>query len=168
MRSVAFIVNPRSGTRRRQAAWARTGEVGGLLPGCETSLYATRCAGDAYRQAKRCVDAGCDVVVAVGGDGTVNEVARALMHTPAALAIIPAGSGNGLARHLKIPMNARKALDLINRFRVQPVDAARINDRFFFCTAGVGFDALVGARFNASETRGLANYVRFAASAFRR
>ncbi|MDR1681380.1 MAG: diacylglycerol kinase family lipid kinase [Prevotellaceae bacterium] len=168
MRKIAFIMNPVSGTGSKRTLWKHIGEAFGLLPDYETLLYTTQYAGDGYRQAKRYAEAGYDAVVAIGGDGTINEVARALMHTPTALGIVPTGSGNGLARHLKIPMNTKKAIRRIKRFRVQPVDAARINDKIFFCTAGIGFDALVGHLFNTSKRRGLSKYIQYSTSAFLR
>ncbi|MDR0729470.1 MAG: diacylglycerol kinase family lipid kinase [Prevotellaceae bacterium] len=166
MRKIAFIMNPLSGTKNKRALWKHIGEAFGLLPDYETLLYTTQYAGDGYQQAKRYAEAGYNVVVAIGGDGTINEIARALIHTPTALGIVPIGSGNGLARHLKIPMNCKKALDIIKRFRAQPVDAARINNKTFFCTAGIGFDALVGHLFNTSKTRGLSKYIKHSTAAF--
>lgn len=99
-------------------------------------------------------------MVAVGGDGTVNEVARAVAgKKDLILGIIPAGSGNGLARHLDIPMQVRRAIAIINKPHIAKIDYATMNDIPFFCTCGVGFDALVGNRFAQSEIRGFFTYV---------
>jgi len=100
-----------------------------------------------------------DVVVAVGGDGTVNEVARALTHTQTALGIIPCGSGNGLARHLCIPMDLKQALDIINACNIEAFDYGIINGLPFFCTCGMGFDAFISLKFAESGKRGPITYV---------
>lgn len=101
-----------------------------------------------------------DFVVA-GGDGTVNEVASLLMSTPARLGIIPSGSGNGLARDLGLPLNPDKALEVVRKAKVRPIDVGLLNGRPFFCTAGIGFDALCAYDFaNRKHSRGLWNYVK--------
>lgn len=100
-----------------------------------------------------------DVVVAIGGDGTINEVARSLLHTETALGIVPCGSGNGLARHLQIPLEFRRALRLINDGRCVKVDYGLINKRPFFCTCGMGFDAEVSDKFSSSKQRGIQSYI---------
>lgn len=92
--------------------------------------------------------------MAVGGDGTVNEIARAMIHSNAILGIIPKGSGNGLARELHIPMDVKRAIDLIAKGHVTTIDCCRANGQVFFCTCGVGFDAAVSQKF-ANEKRQL-------------
>jgi len=101
-----------------------------------------------------------DIVAAVGGDGTVNEVATALLHSHTALAIVPVGSGNGLARHLKISLNPQKAIRQINLLKTDEIDAAKVNDFFFFNTAGIGFDAEIAFHFNQQKTRGIFKYIQ--------
>jgi diacylglycerol kinase family enzyme len=98
--------------------------------------------------------------VAVGGDGTVNEIAKVLINTPATMGIIPVGSGNGLARHLKIPLQPGRAIQTINNLKYQAIDVGMINHTPFFCTCGVGFDALIGDKFAQCKGRGLSNYVK--------
>ena len=160
MRKIAFIMNPTSGNKNKAAVWKYISEEFGLSPDYETLMYTTRCAGDGYERAKLLAAENYDVVIAIGGDGTINEIARGLMHSKTALGIVPMGSGNGLARHLKIPMNYKKALARIKRFHSQPIDGAIINDRHFFCTAGIGFDALISYLFNTDgRKRGKAKYV---------
>jgi YegS/Rv2252/BmrU family lipid kinase len=159
MARIAFIMNPIAGTRNKEAAWAYIGQVFGLSPDYELTMYTTACADDGYARALQFAREGYDAVVAVGGDGTVNEVARGLLHSNTALGIIPMGSGNGLARHLRLPLNFRKAIEVIRSGNVQPIDAAEINGRTFFCTAGVGFDALIGNLFNQRGKRGMYNYI---------
>jgi YegS/Rv2252/BmrU family lipid kinase len=98
--------------------------------------------------------------IAVGGDGTVNMVARTIMNHDLTLGIIPAGSGNGLARSLGLPMDTEKALDTIIEGKTSVVDSGEANGIPFFCTSGVGFDAHIGNLFAASETRGLKSYIK--------
>ncbi|MEY2793089.1 MAG: Diacylglycerol kinase, partial [Bacteroidota bacterium] len=100
-------------------------------------------------------------IIVVGGDGTINEVARQLINSNIPLGIVPMGSGNGLARHLGIPMNFKKALDLaLHTEESQVIDVAYFNDKPFFCTAGIGFDAIVAFDFSKARGRGLFNYVK--------
>lgn len=122
-------------------------------------ILLTERAGHACELASNAKDAGIDVVVAVGGDGTVNEVARSIVHSNTALGIIPCGSGNGLARHLMLPMNARKSIEIINRYEVHDLDYGIINGYPFFCTCGMGFDAYVSMKFAESGKRGPITYV---------
>ena len=118
----------------------------------------TERAGHASELAAEARDAGVDAVVAVGGDGTVNEVARSLVHSQTALGIIPCGSGNGLARHLMLPMNVRKSIEIINRFEIHDLDYGLINEIPFFCTCGMGFDAFISMKFAMSGKRGPITY----------
>lgn len=104
--------------------------------------------------------------IAVGGDGTINETGKALIGTKGVLGILPVGSGNGLARHLKIPLNTKKAIQLINNHNIVRIDHGKINDIMFFCTCGVGFDASIGKKFSKAGTRGFKTYVRIAISSF--
>lgn len=109
---------------------------------------------------------GVPVVVAVGGDGSINLVARALVRTKTALGIIPAGSGNGLAHHLKIPVHAIKAIEIINKGKTMLMDSVLLNDKLFFSIAGVGFDALVAREYAKSEMRGFLPYFRIVTSKY--
>lgn len=156
---VLFIVNPISGTRSKNAI---EGEIASVLDlsRFEYEIVRTTHAGHATDLARDAAANGVHIVVAVGGDGTVNEVARAIIHTDTALGIIPCGSGNGLARHLQIPQNVRRALEIINRDTVHCLDYGRINGHPFFCTCGMGFDAFVSQKFAESGKRGLLSYVR--------
>ena len=138
-------------------------KVLGFHPEWEPVFYKTKCVGDACVAAKGFASGGFDVVVAIGGDGTVNEVAEGLINTSSKLAIIPIGSGNGLARHLNIPLNYQRAVDTIFNGNGKFIDAGVINGKVFFCTAGVGFDAVVGDSFNKSGSRGLITYVEYCA-----
>lgn len=156
--TVWFIVNPISGTHGKEGIVRM---IPGLFPEdtFDTEIRYTERAGHAAEIAREAVVRKVDVVVAVGGDGTVNEVAGALVHTSVALGIVPCGSGNGLARHLGLPMNAEGALQVISECNIHCLDYGLINGNPFFCTAGVGFDAFLSDKFNKSGRRGLLSYV---------
>ncbi len=126
----------------------------------DCDVRTTAYAGHAAEIASRAAAEGVDIVVAIGGDGTVNEVARSIVHTPTALGIIPCGSGNGLARHLQIPMNARRAIDIINACTIHCLDYGKINGRPFFCTCGMGFDAFISEKFAKGGKRGPMAYAQ--------
>ena len=117
-------------------------------------------AGHATELARDAAHRNVDVVVAVGGDGTMNEIAKALINSQTILGILPMGSGNGLARHLGIPMSGGLAIDRIFRGQTTRIDAGVVNNMPFFCTAGFGFDAFVADRFARQPTRGLATYIQ--------
>ena len=119
----------------------------------------TEYAGHAAAIAAEARDNHIDVVVAIGGDGTVNEVARSLVHSETALGIIPCGSGNGLARHLLLPLNVKKAIAVINKCEIHKLDYGVINGHDFFCTCGMGFDAFVSQKFAESGKRGPISYL---------
>lgn len=121
--------------------------------------HATELAGEAVRQ-------GIRRLVIIGGDGTMNETARALLHTQTALGIVPVGSGNGLARHLGLPLDPKKAIDRAINGRPVVIDSGRINDHAFFCTTGMGFDAYVAQEFARQPIRGLSTYIQTAYRAF--
>lgn len=157
-RTITFIVNPISGTKNKQQI---LDQIEDLIDRTRFSfqIKKTEYAGHAAILAHEAVQAGIDMVVAIGGDGTVNEVARSLTHTPTALGIIPCGSGNGLARHLQIPMDSKKAISIINQCHIECLDYGKINGLPFFCTCGVGFDAFVSFKFANAGKRGLLSYL---------
>lgn len=157
-KNIVFILNPISGTQSKD----------GMPRLIERTLdkdkfdYTTRFteyAGHAAEIAKECVKENIDIVVAVGGDGTVNEVARSLVHSSTALGIIPCGSGNGLARHLRIPIDVKRAIELINTCNIEALDYGVINDLPFFCTCGMGFDAFISLKFAEAGKRGPITYI---------
>lgn len=157
-KKAVFIINHISGTSDKAA-------IPGLIDQYldktqfEYEIAVTQYAGHASEIAAKAKDDGVDVVVAIGGDGTVNEVARAIVHSSTALGIIPCGSGNGLARHLLLPLNVRKAIEVINRCEIRQLDYGIINDYPFFCTCGMGFDAFVSMKFAEAGKRGPITYV---------
>ncbi len=122
------------------------------------SIVSSEYAGHASLLAREAKEKGIDIVVAVGGDGTVNEVARAIIHSDTALGIIPCGSGNGLARHLLMPLNVRKSIEVINACEIHQLDFGTINEYPFFCTCGMGFDAFISQKFAEGKQRGIIGY----------
>ena len=155
---ILFIVNPISGTSDKE-------HILSLIPKYldhhrfEWFIRKTEHKGHAAEFSGEAIRDGVDVVVAVGGDGTVNEVARSLVHTDTALGIIPCGSGNGLARHLFIPMNPEGALQVLSDCHIEQIDYGMIDQEPFFCTCGVGFDAFISDRFAKAGRRGLLTYI---------
>ena len=123
-------------------------------------LFVTKAPGHATELAAEAVKDGYSMVVVSGGDGSINEVARALQHTDVPMAIIPTGSGNGLARDLKIPIDVEKAIKLLNTGKEMRIDLGLLNDRIFVNLAGVGFDAFVADAFSRYGKRGFWSYVK--------
>ncbi|MBF1420493.1 YegS/Rv2252/BmrU family lipid kinase [Hoylesella nanceiensis] len=157
-KKIVFIMNPISGTRDKK-------DIPYLIEELldkeqfDYSIRETEYAGHAYEIAKESKEQGIDIVVAVGGDGTVNEVGRALVHSNTALGIIPTGSGNGLARHLLIPMKIKGAIQVLNDCEITDLDYGIINEHPFFCTCGVGFDAFISEKFAEAGKRGPITYL---------
>lgn len=158
MKNIAFIVNPISGTKAKN----RVGKlIRELLDPTQfaPTVVVTEYAGHATQLAQQFATQDYYAVVAVGGDGTVNEVASGLIGTETALGIIPNGSGNGFARHLDISTRMNRAVEMLNSSEPIRVDYGMVNERPFFSTCGVGFDAVVAEKFSETS-RGLKGYVQ--------
>lgn len=153
---IHFILNPNAGTNSRQT---REGIIAKLQAISDSKVWQTERMNHASELTKQAISEGADRIIAIGGDGTINEVASVLLHTSIPLGIIPMGSGNGLARHLDIPLSFNKALDRAINGSMISIDAGKWNDRPFFCTAGIGFDAYVAAHFAKRAKRGFINYI---------
>ena len=157
-RKIVFVYNPISGSHR-------------LIPVVpiierfidkdlyDFSIVSTQYKGHATELAREYAAKGYDAVIAVGGDGTVNEVGCGLIDTDTALGIIPCGSGNGLARHLGIPMDPYKAVKWLDKSVFTEIDYGMMDSQPFFCTCGVGFDAKVSDSFSKSGSRGVLTYL---------
>lgn len=155
---IQFIVNPISGTHGKEFILHLINKY------INRDLYdyticKTEYAGHASELAQKAVSEKIDIVVAIGGDGTINEIGRSLIQTDTAMGIIPCGSGNGLARHLHIPMLPYRAIETINQGFIKDIDYGIIDQHPFFCTCGVGFDAFVSLKFADSGKRGLLTYL---------
>jgi diacylglycerol kinase (ATP) len=162
-RKITFIVNPASGSNR-----SRSQEIPDLIEKhldhliFEWNIVYNSEVGRGICLSREAAEQGIDIVIAVGGDGTVNEVARGLSGTKAVLGIIPSGSGNGLARYLGIPTDLAQAIGVLNSGKSIKIDTVSINESLFLSIAGVGFDALVADKFAQSNRRGFFSYFRIA------
>lgn len=154
-----LIINPISGTGKKDGLDRRVADRLADA-GIAVDTQWTKAAGDATRLAREAAAAGYDIVISAGGDGTVNETAIALRNTPVTMGIIPCGSGNGLARHLNIPVDISRSLDVIAAGRAETIDNGIVNGRPFFCTFGTGFDAAVSHKFAQSKHRGKLSYIK--------
>ncbi|MBZ0098836.1 MAG: diacylglycerol kinase family lipid kinase [Taibaiella sp.] len=157
MKHLVFIINPKSGVVRQKA----------IQQAIDTKLDAaqftyeikhTEYAKHGTQLAKDAAEKGAYAVVAVGGDGSVNDIVAGLIGTNTALAIIPKGSGNGMARTMEIPLQEEAAIEVINRGKTAMMDIGYANDRPFISNAGVAFDALISRKFAKSQRRGFAMY----------
>lgn len=157
-KKIIFIMNPISGTASK-AGIPKLIERYLDTNKFDYEIKLTEYAGHAAELAAEAKDNHTDIVVAVGGDGTVNEVARAIVQSSTALGIIPCGSGNGLARHLLLPLNLSKSIEIINAAEVHQLDYGVINEHPFFCTCGMGFDAFISHKFAEAGKRGPITYV---------
>lgn len=155
---ILFVVNPISGGRDKR----RIPEL--INKYLDKNLFDSRISftereEHGYMLAKAAIKDEFDVIVAVGGDGTVNEVSRALVHSNISLGIIPFGSGNGLARSLKIPLKIREAILTLNNLKTDIIDSAKLNNYRFFNVAGSGFDAHISQQFASNKIRGFFGYI---------
>ena len=164
-KQILALINPISGTANKDYLPETIRQIvdSSLF---DLSIRFTQRPNHAYQLAKEAAGNGYYGVIAVGGDGTVNETASALCDTDTALGIVPNGSGNGLARHLDIPMDINEALEIINSRNIGQYDYCTANNHPFFCTCGVGFDAQVSAKFAKSGKRGPLSYVKSAVSEY--
>ncbi len=154
---MAFIVNPKAGTNLQK----NIGDAVDKYLNHKRFVYgiwSSEYPGHGYELAKKAVEEGYDIVVAVGGDGSVNEIAPALIGTKVSLGIVPAGSGNGLAMHLGYGRELAKAVKKLNTAENQLIDVGILNGRPFFNVAGIGFDGLVSNLMKASNWRGFVPY----------
>ena len=157
-KKIRFIINPISGIGSKN-------DIPGLIEEhLDLTLFDYDIAMTEYRKhakiiAKQSTIEGYDVVCAVGGDGSVHEVGTALIGTDTKLAILPIGSGNGLARHLNIPLNVKDAIECINRDMSIQMDTVLVNDKTFLGVGGYGFDAVIAKKFDTHHKRGLRGYI---------
>jgi len=158
-KNILFIINPISGGKNKKDFQSLSNK---LLSKAlfEPEYQFTQRAHHAYELAKEAVEKGVDIVVAVGGDGTINEVASALEGTQTVMGIIPFGSGNGLARSLNIPLKTENALTALNNLNVEVIDTAELAGWKFFNMGGIGFDAQISYKFANLPNRGFKGYIK--------
>lgn len=156
---ILFIVNPHSGVQRKRTI-DETIEKYLDTDRYEFRIIRTQYAGHAQEIVQNAIyEKSCDIIVAVGGDGSINEIIQPLIGSSLKLAIIPAGSGNGLSYHLGIGRSIKGALNTINSGRTSLVDIAKVNERYFINISGIGFDASVAYRARSLKRRGLWGYI---------
>lgn len=155
---VAFVINPVAGGKKKENIIKIISE--NLSPRTAYDIFVWEEKNNFSEIQKQITSGKYQTVVAVGGDGTVNEVAKNLTNTGINFGIIPRGSGNGLARTLGIPQDTKKAIRRIEEGSVRTIDGGFINDKAFFCTSGIGFDAHIGKLFATSKKRGLSSYFK--------
>lgn len=158
MKKVAFIVNPKAGVRKKIDVQELIRSNFSKDIQFEILLWNDKNNFEKIKQ--KILQENFTISVAVGGDGTVNQVAKTIQHTNIVLGIVPLGSGNGLARSLGIPLNPIDALKRIETGSIRTIDSGLINNQSFFCTSGVGFDALIGNLFATSSKRGFWTYAK--------
>ncbi|HEX7631090.1 MAG TPA: diacylglycerol kinase family protein, partial [Lacunisphaera sp.] len=161
-----FIFNPHSGRNRRNPYLRERAEAFIRERGLDATVVDTERPRHATELAKRAVDEGCDLVVAIGGDGTMNEVATALVDSPARFGLIPCGSGNGLGRHVGIRQPGHGAFRTLLDGRPMPIDTGVVNGFAFFNAMGLGFEADIAVRFSRLTNRGLTGYIRVGLPSF--
>jgi len=156
-KKIRFIINPFSGIGQKKIVPQLLDR--GIDPKkYEWDIVYTKRAKQATEISREAVALGYNGVVAVGGDGSVNEIARALIGTDTALGIIPGGSGNGIARSLELPLKVSQAIENINRFHLIKIDTGLLNDQPFIGVAGLGFDAMISKEFANRKLRGKMSY----------
>jgi YegS/Rv2252/BmrU family lipid kinase len=153
---IHFILNPNAGTNSPNKR-ARILSILQAIPNAK--VWQTERVNHAKELTQKAISEKATKIITIGGDGTINEVASNLLYTNISLGIIPMGSGNGLARHLGLPLQFEKALERALNGTSFLIDAGKWNDRSFFCTAGIGFDAYVAAHFAKRGKRGFLNYI---------
>lgn len=160
-KKILFIVNPISGAARHQAIESLIDKKLNKTI-FDYELAYTKASKHAIELSEQGVQENFEIIVAVGGDGSVNEVGRSLVGTNSTLAILPCGSGNGTARHLGIPRNLVKAIEVINQNNSTVIDTFRVNNEIAINVAGVGFAAHISHEFSRLKKRGFKNYIKLA------
>lgn len=165
-KSIRFIINPISGIGKKN-----------ILPSLiqkhldhtifTHDIVFTKERGHARILSKQAAEEGIDIVCVAGGDGSVNEAGTALIDTKTALAILPTGSGNGIARHLGSSLKLKKVIQRLNEFQLDTIDTITLNSRKGIGVSGFGFDALIAKRFDDYHTRGFLSYVKLVLKEFR-
>ena len=165
MKRIAFVINPKSGSDRKTDRVALVNRL--KSSNYHADIFEWKKVEDRDSIFESVLNGQYDIAVAVGGDGTVSQLANALAGSHTALGILPFGSGNGLARHLGVPMNYEDAMKHLETGDVVAIDKGEMNGMSFFCTAGTGFDARIGKLFAESTTRGFWTYAKLTIREFR-
>ncbi len=164
-KKICFIVNPVSGFGKQKLIEKLVGQHLDQTR-FDHAFFYTKASKHATELAKQAVADSFDIVVAVGGDGSINEIGRGLIGSNTALAIVPAGSGNGLARCLDIPLDLIKAIGVINRGKEKQIDTFQFNEEHIFNISGVGFDAFINQKMMKLSNRNFFAYFKLIAKEF--
>lgn len=164
-KKVVFIINPISGTGKQKVVEKLIEQFLDHSK-FDYEIWYTKHAGHAKDLSSEADAKGFDWIVAVGGDGSVNETGSSLIGSKAALGIIPTGSGNGLARHLQLPMDLKQAVGRLNNAKDFLIDTAVLNNQIFLGTAGLGFDAHIGRKFDEAPSRGFLTYIKLSVAEY--
>ncbi len=160
---IRFIINPNAGKHKNLKMLEK--DIKKLFPQAE--IVYTKCAGHAKELASEAAQKNYETAVAIGGDGTINEVTQGLVNSNTALGIIPCGSGNGFARLIKMPLkNTLKCLEIIKKNHTKKIDVGLANNEYFLNVAGFGFDALIAHKFATSKRRGKLPYFKIGVKEF--
>lgn len=158
-KKIQFLINPISGGKSKKG-FEKIARKFLDKEKFDAHFKVTERVNHASELTKQAIAEEVDLIVAVGGDGTINEIAKELLNTAIPLAIVPEGSGNGLARYLNISSDVSQAIAKINAYQIVTIDSGLINGRAFFNVAGMGFDALISNRFAENMTRGPIGYLK--------
>ncbi len=165
LKKIAFIINPISGKGRQKNIPKLIGRYLDAEK-FDAQIFNSEHAGHMSTLTIEAISEAYEIIIAIGGDGSINEIFPNLVNTNIIFGIIPSGSGNGLARFLKIPLNPKKAIKLINQLPIQEIDTAEMNGHPFINIAGVGFDAEVAELFSQSKKRGFWSYFKISLSSY--
>jgi len=158
LRRVRVLINPHSGSRLARGALPLRLQEYWDVPGIDLSYQISRSVEDGIEKAHRAVADGVDTILVVGGDGMVNTIGRVLIGTPVALGVIPAGSGNGFARHFGIRLDWRRAAEQLATAPIQSIDVGTANGHPFFVTCSMAWDAALAQSFERFPGRGIFPY----------
>ena len=159
-KKIIFIVNPISGHHNKNH-FPNLVESSIDKNKYDHTIVFTEYANHATELTMKAIEDGYEYIAAVGGDGTINEVAKCMIDKEQTLVIIPFGSGNGLARHLGLPFKVEKLIkDVINNGKKYKIDTATMNGVPFISLAGIGFDAMIADYFAKDENRGFLTYAK--------
>lgn len=166
-KSILFIINPKAGTKSKNHIPSLIQQhIDHTL--FDVSIAYTQAPYHATELARAASAEQVDIVIATGGDGTVNEVMQGLLHSNTSLGILPFGSGNGLARFLGVPMNHLEAIKFINTANIILIDSCQLNNHAFVNVAGTGFDAHIGDVFSKAKGRGFSTYIKLSIKEYRK
>lgn len=165
-KKLLLIINPRAGAGCSATTYIQQFKQHIDSNSFDFTVSVTSYPGHAYELSKQAIADKYSIIAVTGGDGSIHEAGKAIINTNAALAVIPCGSGNGFARNLRIPLNLKKAVEVINMQKIKIIDTVNINNQFFLNAAGAGFDAYIAGLFNKSVSRGFFSYFKITLKEF--